>query len=197
MKTNNTLFIISAPSGSGKTSIMRKVMGNKREILSYTTRPMRDNEEDGVDYNFITKELFEAIDATGDMIEKTQYPPNDPNGNFYGVSWDSVKSKLKKGDAFIVADTHGMEQLKAIHNNCVTIWIYTSKDDAIANMLTRGDSSENIKKRMQTFDLEQTNRTKYDYIITNNYGRMKDTIKIIKAIVKTKRGNKNGSRNSK
>lgn len=197
MKTNNTLFIISAPSGSGKTSIMRKVMRSKKEILSYTTRPMRDNEQEGVDYNFITKEHFEKIDASGDMIEKTKYPPNDPNGNFYGVSWDSVKSKLKKGDAFIIADTYGMEQLKDIHHNCVTIWIYTSKDDAIMNMFSRGDNLKTIDDRMETFYIEQANRTKYDYIISNDRGRMKDTIKIIKAIVKAKRGKNYGIRNSK
>lgn len=197
MKSKNTLFIVSAPSGAGKTTIMRKVMGSKAETLSYTTRTIRDNEADGVDYHFITKERFEEIDKTGDMIEKTQYPPNDPNGNFYGVSWDEVKKKLKKGNAYIIVDANGMEQLKAIHDKCVTIWIYTSKDDAIGNMMDRGDNIDSIRNRVQTFDLEQTHRTKYDYIVTNNYGRMKDTVKIIKAIVKAKGTKKHGNRNSK
>jgi guanylate kinase len=197
MKSKNTLFIISAPSGAGKTTIMRKAMGSKVETLSYTTRIIRENEKDGVDYHFISKERFEEIDKTGDMIEKTKYPPNDPNGNFYGVSWDEVKKKLNKGDAYIIVDSNGMEQLKAIHDNCVTIWIYTSKEDAIANMLARGDSQHNVRERMKTFDLEQTHRTKYDYVITNEYGKIKDTIKIIKAIVKAKGTKKHGKRNSK
>lgn len=182
-ETTNTLFVVSAPSGSGKTSIMRAVMGQEREVVSFTTRAKRESEVDGKDYVFISKERFNELDALGEIVEKTQYPPNDPNGNYYGVLLDELQSKLKKGSAFIVVDAIGMEQIKAIHPKCVTIWIYTNKADATKSMIARGDKVEAIESRLATFDLEQTHRTAYDYIITNEFGKMWETVEIIKGIV--------------
>lgn len=183
----NTLFIVSAPSGSGKTVLMRTVMGHEREICSVTTREIRNGEKDGVDYIFVTRETFENMDKSGDLIEKTQYPPNNPNGNFYGVSRTAVESKLNHDDAFIIVDAVGMEQLKKLYPDAVTIYVYTQKNDAIAQMKDRGDSLESIEKRMETFYLEQSQRGSYDYIITNRYGHFWEAANIIASIVHARR----------
>jgi guanylate kinase len=172
----NTLFIVAAPSGSGKTTIMRSVMDN--EIVSFTTRAMRDNEKDGVDYLFIDTPTFLDLQANGGLIEETNY-----SGNHYGITSEEFYGKLDKGNAFIIVDVNGLRQLKKMYDKCVTIFIYTTKEDAIQNMLGRGDSSTNVDKRLATFDQELDNRMLFDYVISNPYGKMMDTINIVQEIV--------------
>lgn len=181
----NTLFIVSAPSGSGKTYIMKQVMGKENEIISFTTRKPRQGEVDGVDYLFITKDMFHELDNSNGLIEKTAYPPHalKEDIDYYGITKKEFDYKILKGNAYIVVDYIGMQQLKQIYPKCVTIYIYTKKEDAIENMRDRGDSEEYINKRMTTFSLEQVQRTAYDYIITNERGKVNDAISIVKAIV--------------
>jgi guanylate kinase len=173
----NTLFAVTAPSGSGKTSIMRSVMEN--EVISFTTRAMRQGEIDGKDYLFITGLKFNELKTKGELIEETLY-----DGNYYGLTAEEVGSKLRKGNAFAIVDFNGMKQLKEIYPNTVTIFIKTSKQDAIRNMFARGDSFGNIQKRLKTFEQELTNRIHYDYVVTNVYGKKQETVDIIKSIIK-------------
>jgi guanylate kinase len=172
----NTLFAITAPSGSGKTSIMRSVMTN--EVVSFTTRPMRDGEKEGVDYLFITPTKFGELKADGQLIEETCY-----SGNYYGITAEELEKKIKKGNAFVIVDHHGMEQLKRIYPNVVTIFIKTAKEDCMKNMFNRGDSLANIQKRLRTFEIEQSKRIEYDYVVTNVYGKKNETVNIISNII--------------
>lgn len=171
----NTLFVVSAPSGSGKTSLMRSVMSN--EITSFTTRAIREKEVDGVDYIFITKEEFYKMKDNDDLIEFTEY-----DGNFYGISKSEYEGKMERGNAFAIVDYHGMQQFKDIHKKCVTIFILTSKEDAIANMFSRGDSFDSINKRVETYDDELLNRIHYDFVVTNEHGKFSETTGILHSI---------------
>lgn len=178
MSRPNTLFAITAPSGSGKTSIMRGVMSN--EVISFTTRGKRDGETEGVDYLFINGLDFNKLKQTGGLVESVEY-----SGNFYGITSEELSSKLRKGNAFVIVDIHGAQQLKTIYPDTVTIFIKTAKDDAIRSMLMRGDSFGNIQQRLKTFDSELLNRVYYDYVISNVYGKKNKTIDVVKAIVST------------
>ena|SRR5206468_4638902 len=172
----NTLFAISAPSGCGKTSIMRELMDN--EILSFTTREKRKTETDGIDYQFISFSDFVELKDNGRLIEETNY-----YGNWYGITTAELSNKIRNGNAFAIVDFNGMKQLKAIYPDTVSIFIKASQEDAIRNMIDRGDSFENIKKRLVAFDEELLNRIDYDYVVTNRYGYFDETINIVHSII--------------
>jgi guanylate kinase len=175
----NTLFLISAPSGSGKTSIMRQVMDN--EVISFTTREPRKGEVNGIDYVYISQKEFDQMLCDGELAEYITY---GATGDSYGITINELEDKLNNGDAFAIVTEHGMEQLKIIYPKCSTIFIYTDKEDATEFMRLRGDKEETIQKRLSTFDKEQYNKDKYDYIIRNKKGEMQDAVNIIKEIVR-------------
>jgi len=175
-QSENKIFIISAPSGSGKTVVMRSVM--KNELISFTTRQKRENEIEGIDYIFISESEFENLLNTNGLIENTNY-----GGNFYGLTRDELNSKLALGDCFFIADVVGLKQIKKIYNNVVSIFIYSTKEDCEANMRDRGDTEQNIHKRLSTYEKEIENLVLYDHVITNARGFIEDTINDVKDIV--------------
>jgi guanylate kinase len=173
----NKLFVISAPSGSGKTTIMRSIMNN--ELISFTTREPRKNEINGVDYIFITKEKFTYLLNNNGLMEHTEYY----GSNFYGLTQQEFDSKIKIGDCFFIADYTGLKQMKEKYDNIISIFIYCEREECEKNMRLRGDSEENILKRLTTYDIEIANAYKYDHIVTNKFGYLNDTIVKVKDII--------------
>jgi guanylate kinase len=172
----NKLFVVSGASGSGKTTIMRSLMSN--EIVSFTTRQMRQGEVDGRDYIFITKEDFEQRLNNEGLIEHTYY-----GGNSYGITKEEFEKKIALGDAFFIADFNGMKQIKNYYPNCTTIFIYCEKDSIEKNMRSRGDSEDQIQKRLSTYESEIENMHYYDYVVTNEYGDIDKAIEDIREII--------------
>lgn len=172
----NTLFIISAPSGAGKSKIAKSVM--KNEIVSFTTRAPREGEVHGIDYLFIRQEEFDRLLANGGLAEYTTYYGNAS----YGITMNELTSKLEKGDAFVIVDVVGMEQLKKLHPKTVTIFIQVPTEMLEGRMRKRGDSEELIAKRLRTVEQEQENFYLYDYVIDNS-GKLEDAIEAFKTIV--------------
>jgi guanylate kinase len=160
------LFIVVGHSGSGKTYIMRHVMGTSRECVSVTTRPMREGEIDGIDYYFLNKEQFEELYQDNQLAEKTNY---NGIGYQYGVTKEELEEKLDGQNAYIIADVHGMTQLKELYPDAITIFLYTDKEHAQLNMQERGDNEGYIAKRLSTYDEEVSNKMKYnfDYVVKN------------------------------
>lgn len=177
----NKLFLVSGHSGSGKTTIMRRVMDN--EIISFTTRPKRKGEVEGKDYKFITLDEFWRLKQQDKLIEWVKYA-----NNYYGVDKEEFENKISKGHAYCIVDYHGMRQLKNFYSNCVTIFIYTSYEQAIKQMRDRGDDEDKIKDRMVTYINELQNRKEYDYVIKNNKNKLNNTIEIIKNIIESEVG---------
>lgn len=160
---NNKLFLVSGHSGSGKTSLMKPLMSN--EVISFTTRSKRKGEIEGSDYKFITKEEFDALKKSDKLIEHVEY-----GGNYYGIDEDELYSKLEKGHAFCIVDNHGREQLQAIYSNTTSIFLYCDYHDTKERMLKRGDSLEDVEKRLSSYYKEMLNSVNYDYVIYNkNY----------------------------
>jgi guanylate kinase len=170
------LFLIIGHSGSGKTTIMRSIMSN--EIVSFTTRPKRPNEIDGIDYNFITLDQYNYLKSNNLLIESAEYA-----GNYYGISKDELEIKLSKGHAFCIVNLHGLEQLKSYYSNCVSILLYTDIDSAIKHMVHRGENKEFITKRLSTYQQEVENKKYCDYVIKNKHGYLDKTIEIVKKII--------------
>jgi guanylate kinase len=183
---SNVLFLISGPSGSGKTTILRTLMSFDdnsshgcplAEIVSFTTRPIRPGEVDGIDYHFITVDEFHRLHASDSLIEWSQY-----GDNFYGVQRSEL-DKLAVSPCYFICDVNGMRQFRHLYDRTVSIFIYTDIDSAAVNLVGRGESEGFINRRIATYESELSNRGEYDYVVRNNPGRLGDTIDIVRHII--------------
>lgn len=160
------LYALVGSSGSGKTTIGEKFFGKENELISFTTRPIRENEVDGVDYLFLSKEEFYALEEQNMLVEKTEY-----DSNFYGLTKEEVESKLKIGSCYAVVDMHGAFQLKEQYpNDTVIVFIYVDKEK-LTERLTNGDRNETesfIANRLSLYDKELESMKCADYVINNN-----------------------------
>ncbi|RXZ78062.1 guanylate kinase [Paenibacillaceae bacterium] len=170
------LLLVSGVSGSGKTVIMREIMNN--EFVSFTTREPRVGEIHGKDYFFITKEEFQDLHDGGKLVEMTEY-----SDNYYGLTKQEVNTKLSIGDTFFICDFNGMKQIKKMYPESISIFFYCEKEEVEANMRDRGDSEDNIAKRLRTYDEEITNLIHYDYVVTNKRGNIEEAIQDVKDIL--------------
>ena len=176
-----TLYLITAPSGAGKTTVAQDVMkqGLWIECISHTTRPMRDGEVDGVTYHFVDEKTFLHMKKDGKFAEDVMY-----DGNYYAVSHHEIGQKLEENEnVFIIVDFNGYGQVKAMYPDAVGIFLHMSKEDCLANMLLRGDSMENAVRRIGKFDSEMENSGDFDYVIKNVRDRLEYTEVIIRNII--------------
>ena len=143
------LFVIAAPSGAGKTTLVHAVVQKHPELrfsISYTTRPQRRNEAHGVDYMFVDKETFEALREQGEMLESATV-----FDNLYGTSRKQVEKHLADGHSVILEiDWQGAQQVRESMPECVTIFILPpSHDELVRRLRSRGtDSDEVIARRL-------------------------------------------------
>ncbi len=178
MKGN--LYIVSSPAGGGKTTITNLLLEELsflKKITTYTTRQKRKNEIDGVDYVFLTKEVFEKLISENAFLEYAIV-----HGNYYGTPKKEVFDLIEKGfDAILVIDVQGMKQVKQIYPEVITIFILPpSIDELVSRMKIRGESEEEIQKRLNTAKNEIPYWKEYDYIVINdNLLEAKDKIKSI------------------
>lgn len=169
MTTIGTLFNISAPSGAGKTSLVKALMANMPELklsISHTTRPMRSGEEDGQDYFFIDKATFKKMIAEGAFLEHA-----DVFGNYYGTSQAIVEKQLSLGhDVLLEIDWQGAAQIRERMPHVVSIFILPPSLAALEERLTgRGqDSEEVIARRLSEAINEISHYKDYDYLIIND-----------------------------
>ena len=147
---NNTphLVVISAPSGTGKTTLVRALLASNNNMIasvSYTTRTKRANELDGEDYNFVTNDVFESMIANGDLLEYAKV-----FGNHYGTPKKEVNERLSSGHNVILEiDWQGATQVKQKVADCLLLFILPpSKNELMSRLQKRGtDSNEQIKMR--------------------------------------------------
>ncbi|MDM5298149.1 hypothetical protein QUF51_08250 [Bacillus pumilus] len=177
----NKLIVVSGPSGSGKTSLMRQIM--KNEVVSFTTRKPRKDEIDGVDYKFISFEKFDEFKEKGKLIEQVEY-----SDNYYGIDQEEFENKMSLGNALIIVDYHGMQQIKKFYPNCVTLFLYTPYEQAHKQMINRGDTLDKVEQRLSAYHQEMKNKTYYDYVIRNNHNRFSITKEIIEKIIESETG---------
>jgi guanylate kinase len=164
-----TLFVISAPSGAGKTTLCQKLLNNVPGLklsVSYTTRPPRQGEVNNVDYTFISESKFKKMIERGEFAEWAVV-----HGNLYGTSLKRLKKLTREGyDIILDIDTHGAVQLKNRYENAVYIFIFPPSLNVLKERLRkRGtDSKETITRRLNNAKAEMANYKNYDYIIIND-----------------------------
>jgi guanylate kinase len=164
-----TLYVISAPSGAGKTSLvaeMLKVDDRLGVSISHTTRPMRTGEKDGVNYHFVSRGEFEAMINRGDFLEHA-----DVFGNYYGTSQVWVKDTLATGrDVILEIDWQGAAQVRHLLPECVGVFIVPPSPGALTERLTgRGtDAPEVVERRLNEAADECSHAIEFDYLVVND-----------------------------
>jgi len=166
---SGTLFIVSAPSGTGKTTLVERlvqVVPTLRMSRSYTSRPARAGERDGVDYNFISRQRFEAMIGAGDFLEWA-----DIYGNLYGTCASETEAALTRGeDVVLVIDVQGARQVRSRLVSTVGIFILPPSA-AILEQRLRGrskDREEEILRRLAVGRGEVGEYEQYDYVVMND-----------------------------
>ena len=163
------LYIISAPSGGGKTSLMKAVvskMDNLVVSVSYTTRPPRPGEIDGVNYYFVDIQTFEQMRDHGDFLEYAEV-----FGHFYGTSKSWVADQIQKNkDIILEIDWQGAEQTRKLFSGAISIFILPPSLDVLYDRLKqrKQDSEAVIEKRMMAAKSECTHFNQFDYIVIND-----------------------------
>ncbi|HEX5627927.1 MAG TPA: guanylate kinase [Usitatibacteraceae bacterium] len=162
------LFVVVAPSGAGKTSLVGALLGAERDLrlsVSYTTRAPREGEVDGREYHFVPRETFESMIAAGDFIEHANV-----YGNHYGTSRRWIEAELAGDhDVLLEIDWQGARQVRAIFPNMVGIFVLPPSLAELRRRLTaRGkDSAEVIERRMASAREEISHVLEFEYIIVN------------------------------
>ncbi len=169
IKQKGRVFVVSAPSGAGKTTLCRRIL-DKFDFLSYsishTTRLPRNGEENGVDYFFITKDEFEEKIRSGFWAEWANV-----HDNLYGTSLEFIKEKIQNGSSLLLdIDVQGAKQIKAAIPDAITIFIMPPSFEILEQRLrARGtDSEEVIQKRLVNAEKEINAKEFYDFSIVND-----------------------------
>lgn len=164
------LFIISAPSGTGKTTIYKKVqqiLPNLVFSISYTTRFPRPGEKNAVDYFFVTEEEFKAMINRNQFLEWAEV-----HGNYYGTSKKFIEENRRAGDGVILdIDVQGAMQLKKLANlEAIFIFIKPpSFEELTRRLISRGTESQQVlEKRIENAKNELSYEEQYDYVIIND-----------------------------
>ncbi len=168
-QTRGNLFILSAPSGAGKSSLIGALLKKHSDMkvsVSHTTRSPRPGEENGVHYHFVSVDEFKALIEKNDFFEWAQV-----FDNYYGTSKQAIESQLEAGiDVFLDIDWQGAQQIRKLVDDVETIFILPpSKEELESRLNNRGqDSAEVIAGRMAKAQSETSHYNEYDYVVVND-----------------------------
>ena len=168
-KHTPNFFVISAPSGAGKTSLVKALINQTadcRAAISHTTRPKRSEEIDGRDYYFVSDQEFSELDAQGGFLESAKV-----FDYAYGTSLDEAKKIIKSGKILILEiDWQGALQIKQKYKSAKSIFILPPSLEALRSRLEMRaqDSDETVEKRMKKAISESSKWTNFDYLVEND-----------------------------
>jgi guanylate kinase len=181
-----TLYIISAPSGAGKTTLVKKLIAKTSDLIvsvSHTTRQSREGEIHGKDYFFVDVETFQTMQHENAFLECAQV-----FDNFYGTAQQTVEDNLAQGkDVLLEIDWQGAQQVRHLLPECVSIFILPPSIETLRQRLdARGkDDVEIINRRMKDAVTEMSHYPEFDYLIVND--DFSEALKALKSIILTNR----------
>ncbi|XXK28171.1 guanylate kinase [Arenicellales bacterium nBUS_45] len=164
------VFILSAPSGGGKSSLARALAENCDRVMtsvSHTTRNIRPGETDGVDYNFVDVDTFERMIAGGDFVEYANV-----FGQYYGTSREAIVGNLAAGKSVVLdIDWQGARQVRDAFKDAVSIYIMPPSLEVLAARLSaRGrEDDQQLQERLSKASSEMSHFNEYDYLMVNTH----------------------------
>lgn len=185
-KKTGQVIVISAPSGSGKGSVISGLLEKDKNLwlsVSTTSRKPRENDIPGVTYNFVTKEEFEKLIQEGYFLEYTNYV-----GNYYGTPKNKILEKINEGiDVILEIEIEGATNIKKLIPEAIFIFIMPpSLKTLVKRLKKRGtDSNDKIIERFHTAYKEINEVTKYNYVVIND--DLKDAITKVEAIIQAEK----------
>ena len=162
------LFVITAPSGAGKTSLIKALLANEPGLklsISYTTRPPRPGEQDGREYHFVDERTFLAMRDRGEFLENAVV-----HGNRYGTSKKVINDTLDRGEDLILEiDWQGAAQVRSLYPDCIGIFILPPSMEELERRLRgRGQDAEAvIQRRLANAQAEMAHAGEFKYAIIN------------------------------
>ena len=169
MADMGNLYVIAAPSGAGKTSLVKALTENTPDLtvsISHTTRPKRPNEQHGVNYYFVDRPMFESMIARGDFLEYATI-----FGNLYGTSKTTVENMLAQGtDVILEIDWQGHQQIRTLFPQAISIFILPpSLTDLRERLIKRNqDAADVIEKRLADAQETLSHLPEFDYAVVND-----------------------------
>ncbi len=179
---SGSLFIVSAPSGAGKTSLVHALLNINPQIdlsVSYTTRNPRPGEMDGEAYHFVSRDTFMEMAKRGEFLESAEV-----YGNLYGTSQTWISEQIAKGrDILLEIDWQGAAQVRKLFPECVSIFILPPSLEALEQRLKgRGkDNDEVIAKRLAAVREDVAHVAEFDYVIIND--NLNEALRELNAVV--------------
>ncbi|MGW8193103.1 MAG: guanylate kinase [Desulforhopalus sp.] len=181
------LFVVSAPSGTGKTTLLRRVMTNVDGLafsVSHTTRSPRQGEQDGVEYNFVSRDHFLEMVEKGQFLEYAEV-----HGNLYGTSSVAIEAQLQQGiDVILDIDVQGAEILRKLGKPSAKFIFVAPPDLEALDSRLRGRGTENeesIAVRLKNARVEMRAVSRYDYLIINDI--LEEAEKVLAAVILAER----------
>lgn len=182
MKGN--VFVVCAPSGAGKTSLVAELLRRDRSArlsVSHTTRAPRSGEQDGRDYHFVSRPVFEGMIERGEFLESAEV-----HGNLYGTSQAWIDEQIARDvDIVLEIDWQGAQQVRRLIPEAIGIFILPPSPDTLRRrLIDRGqDSTAVIERRLQAARSEIAHLTEFDYVMINNNfdDAVEDLVSIVRA----------------
>jgi len=178
------LIVLSGPSGVGKDAVLnylKKSESPLKFVTTMTTRPRRHNEQDNIDYHFVSKEEFEKLLQNNELLESANV-----YGNWYGPPKEPIRQALKQGcDVIVKVDVQGAATIKKLAPEAVFIFLMPPSIDELATRLTQRytESPESLATRLQAADNELKQIANFDYIVVNHRDQIETAVNEIKAII--------------
>mgnify|MGYP003402309099 FL=1 len=185
-KSTGCLFIISAPSGAGKTSLVKALLKSGLNLslsISHTTRPPRTGEVNGRDYHFVSEDTFRKMLVNGEFLESAEV-----YGNLYGTSQKWIDQAVASGrDILLEIDCQGAKQVHQFFPESISIFILPPSADALAMRLKARaqDDADVIQQRLTAAREEVSHVGEFDYVIINN--KLEEALDDLTCIVKAER----------
>jgi guanylate kinase len=188
VESQGSLFVVSAPSGTGKTTLVEALIPRVPGLemsRSYTSRPPRPGERDGVDYHFVSRARFESMRAAGEFLEWA-----DVFGQFYGTSAVDTRRRLDDGlDLVLVIDVQGASQVRRLDRAAVGIFVLPPSPAVLEERLRQRSqdhlSEEELRRRLAVARREVERMADYDYVVVND--DLEDCVDRLRSIVVAER----------
>jgi len=184
--TTGLLFVVTAPSGAGKSSLIRALLERERGLslsVSYTTRPPRPGEADGREYHFVDPQAFQAMLERGEFLESAEV-----HGHRYGTSQKAIEAERAAGrDLILEIDWQGAEQVRRLHPDAVGIFILPPSMAELERRLRARaqDSDAVIRRRLQNATEEMRHAVEFKYAIINK--DFEDALHDLQGVVRAER----------